>query len=191
MLVGTTIGAVAIFDSESVNLLNYLNWHRDKVRTIMVMPKQVEPCICAEIPFPEDGFDTLSRRSSGLTSSASPIRASVTNGNSNTSGTQQSSPGVPRKRGPLKKQNNLPAPQRNFISQFSYLDNKYCMMNSEPDSVILTSVGNGKEGYCVNTESKEDRVKTFDAASRRKSAHKGAGHGKQQWEDIVLLTWKV
>ena len=65
------------------------------------------------------------------------------------------------------------------------------MVNSEPDSVMLTSVGNGKENYCVQVESKEDRVKAFDAASRRKSAYRGGPAGKQQFEDIVLLTWRV
>ena len=51
VLVGTDIGIVAIFDSESTTLLKYHNWHKKKVRSLLIMPKQVEPCICAEIPF--------------------------------------------------------------------------------------------------------------------------------------------
>lgn len=201
VLVGTTIGAVAIFDSETVTLLNYLNWHKDKVRTLLVMPRQVDPCICAEIPFPRDCLDSISSSgaSSSVTSStSSPLRASVTGGsNVKSSGSVSiSSPIGSRKRAyHTKKQLNVPTsqPQRNFTSQFSYLANDYCMMNSEPDSIMLTSVGNGKQGYSVNVESKEDRVKAFNDASRRKSAYRGTpgGHGKQNWEDIVLLTWKV
>lgn len=78
--------------------------------------------------------------------------------------------------------------QRSFSSQFSYLENKYCLHNPDPQSAMIVSVGNGKEGYQVHTETKEERVKAFDKAAKGKSAKVGS---KQQWEDVVLLTWRI
>ena len=69
VLVGTTVGMVAIFDSETTNLLNCFNWHKDKVRTLLAMPREVEPCVCAEVPFPyweaglSDGHSTMNDQS--------------------------------------------------------------------------------------------------------------------------------
>ena len=50
VIVGTTIRAI---DSENFDLLNFFRWHKEKVRTLLLMPKEAEPCICAEIPFTE------------------------------------------------------------------------------------------------------------------------------------------
>jgi hypothetical protein len=55
---------------------------------------------------------------------------------------------------------------------------------------MIVSVGNGKESYLIHTETKEERVKTFDKAALRKSAYRTGGK-QQLWEDIVLLTWRV
>ena len=61
ILAGTFIGAVAILDSKSTDLLSYLNWHNDNVQALLVLPKQTESCTCAEIPFPKkDKSDTTS-----------------------------------------------------------------------------------------------------------------------------------
>lgn len=160
---GTTIGHVAIFDSETVNLLNYFDWHKDKVRTLLVMPKQVEPCVCAEIPFPEQG-------------SADSTRQSKRDALESTTHSKRSL--------------NLDQPPRSFNRQFTYLENDQYITNSDPDSVLVTSVGNGKEGYCLHPQSKEEKVKVFDKAALRRSAHRGGG-GRQVWEDVVLLTWKI
>ena len=53
VFIGTTGGTVGVFDSESCQLLNTFDWHKGKVRTLLMMPKEMEPCICSEIPFPE------------------------------------------------------------------------------------------------------------------------------------------
>ncbi len=54
LFVGTSGGVVGVFDSESVELLNVFSWHNEKVRTLLVMPKEMEACICNEIPFESD-----------------------------------------------------------------------------------------------------------------------------------------
>ena len=38
---------------QGVETLSYLSWYREKVRTLLIMPSQVEPCICVEIPLPD------------------------------------------------------------------------------------------------------------------------------------------
>ena len=170
VIVGTTIGAIGIFNSENFDLLNFFHWHKEKVRTLLLMPKEAEPCICAEIPFTEheDEPHKTGRKT---------LRSEAPGGHS----------GI-RKRNVLTRQKNLLSPKKpNFCPQFSYLDNKYCIPNPEPESVLLTSVGNGKHGYSVNVQSKEEKVKIFDRASQKKSIYK---MGKQAWEDIVLLSWR-
>lgn len=164
VIVGTSIGAVAVFDSETVSLLNYFSWHKDKVRTLLVMPKQVNPCICAEVPFPHQDIDVSSRQGQEMHMNS--------------------------RKAPIMKRLAASTAQnhRNFTSQFSYLENKYCVSNPDPDSVLITSVGNGKEGYSVVSQSKEDRVKEFDMAAKRRSAYRTGA--RPHWEDIVLLTWK-
>ncbi len=138
MIVGTTIGAIAIFDSHSLTLLVYLKWYRNKVRNLLVMPRDVCPCICAEIPFSEqENFSTSSSVSETTTARASSTAC-------------------------------------------------------EPDSIMLTSIGNGKDEYCVDTKSNEDRHKVFDATLTRKISYKsGEDAMKQPSEDIVSLTWWV
>jgi hypothetical protein len=62
VVVGTTIGVVAIFDSETTDLIVRLNWHQSEVLTLMVMPKEINSCICAEVPFPnQEKSDALSQ----------------------------------------------------------------------------------------------------------------------------------
>lgn len=53
VLVGTDIGTVGIIDSEMCEVLHCLQWHTHKVRTLLLMPKEMEPCICSEISLAE------------------------------------------------------------------------------------------------------------------------------------------
>lgn len=47
---GTDGGSVGILDSETLQLIRALHWYDGKVRTLLVMPKEMECCICAEVP---------------------------------------------------------------------------------------------------------------------------------------------
>ena len=114
MFVGTTTGHVAIFDSESSNLLSCIKLHEQKVSTLLAMPKDVEPCVCAEIPFPKK---------------KSVKKACTTS----------------------------------------------TQMNSDPDSMLVTSVGNGKACFLCQGD---DPSKSDNA-------------GKKPHEDIVLLLWST
>lgn len=49
---GTDGGSVGIVDSETHQLLRSLHWYEGKVRMLLVMPREVECCICAEVPLP-------------------------------------------------------------------------------------------------------------------------------------------
>ena len=49
---GTDCGSVGIIDSQTHQLLRCLHWYEGKVRTLLVMPKEVEACICAEASLP-------------------------------------------------------------------------------------------------------------------------------------------
>jgi len=62
LFIGTSSGVVGVFDSESQQLLNSFAWHREKVRTLLVMPQQVEPCVCNEVPFPSDEEESRLKR---------------------------------------------------------------------------------------------------------------------------------
>ena len=53
VLVGTDVGTVGVIDSETCEVLYCLQWHASKVRTLLVMPKEMEPCICPEFPLAE------------------------------------------------------------------------------------------------------------------------------------------
>ena len=53
VLVGTDVGTVGIIDSETCQVLYCLKWHSSKVRCLLLMPKEMEPCICSEVPLPE------------------------------------------------------------------------------------------------------------------------------------------
>ena len=66
VIVGTDFGTVGIIDSEFGTVLHCLQWHAEKVRTLLLMPHQMEPCICSEIPLPEvdtPSFSKLHRQS--------------------------------------------------------------------------------------------------------------------------------
>ena len=58
LFVGTTGGCVLVVDAEKGKVTNVLSWHVGKVRTLLVMPKEVEPCVCAEVQFNEEGAGT-------------------------------------------------------------------------------------------------------------------------------------
>lgn len=164
---------MGIFDSETRDVLQFFNWHKDKVRMLLIMPQQVEPCICAEVPFPDPEYD----------------KCDCENGKPG----MQSSPRTGRKRFSPKKQAMLETSKAHkkldYSSQFSYLDNKYCMHNLEPESGMITSVGNGRDNYCIHMQSKEDKVQIFNRAALHKSAYKKCG--RQQPDDIVLRTWRT
>ena len=163
ILVGTTSGVVGIFDSETRSLLNALHWHKDKVRTLLVMPKEMEPCICSEIPFPEKEKD--STHTSGVTT---PLTKSETL-------TQLQ----PVSRHPPKIQRG--------ISQFPYLDNQFQVQNPEPEAVMITSIGNGRQRYHAHEQN-------FDNDQQLRSLKSDHGHDSfrsgKYGDDIVFLTWR-
>ena len=168
---GTSIGSVGIFDSETLDAIQMLTWHKDKVRMLLVMPPQVEACICAEVPFTEledVDHDSAIKKSGGEFTS---------------NGRQRRLSKKPTSTSNLKEKST-------FVSQMSFEENMYSIQNPEPESNLITSVGNGRCTYSVHTQSKEDKVQIFNkAAQRSKSANKAGG--RQQWDDIVLRTWKV
>ena len=61
---GTDAGSVGIIDSETHQLLRALHWYNGKVRTLLVMPKEVECCICAEVPSPSAAKETADKQKS-------------------------------------------------------------------------------------------------------------------------------
>ena len=180
ILVGTTSGVVGIFDSETRSLLNALHWHKDKVRTLLVMPKEVEPCICSEIPFPEKEED--STHTSGVTTpstgseNSSPLHGKTTRILTQLQPVPRHPPKVPR-----------------GMSVFSYLDNRFRIHNPEPEAVMITSIGNGRRRYHVREQTRAERLKIFENAqlSRgHRSDHGQDGLQSKYGDDIVLLTWK-
>ena len=63
LFVGMSAGIIAIFNSETVDLLKCFSWHDKKIRNLLVLPKQIEPCICAETPFLDQDHVTVSSSS--------------------------------------------------------------------------------------------------------------------------------
>lgn len=61
VVVGTDFGTVGIIDSETGTVLHCLQWHTEKVRTLLLMPTEMEPCICSEIPLPESESSSFSQ----------------------------------------------------------------------------------------------------------------------------------
>ena len=53
IIVGTVSGEVVILNSEDMNILAACFWHKGEVEALLVIPEEVKPCICAEIPFEE------------------------------------------------------------------------------------------------------------------------------------------
>ena len=53
MLMGTDFGTVGVLDSETCQVLHCLQWHIEKVRTLLLMLKVMEPCVCSDIPLAE------------------------------------------------------------------------------------------------------------------------------------------
>ena len=165
ILVGTTSGVVGIFHSETRSLLNALHWHKDKVRTLLVMPKEMEPCICSEIPLPEKKDD--SAHTSGVTT------PSTGSENSKIAGvlTQLQ----PASRHPPKIQRGM--------SQFSHLDNQFQIRNPEPEAVMITSIGNGRRRYHVY-EQNDQPLRSL------KSDHSQESLRSKYGDNIVFLTWR-
>ena len=175
ILVGTTSGVVGIFDSETRCLLNSLSWHKDKVRTLLVMPKEMEPCICSEIPFPDKKDETNGHVTTPPMGSnaASPLHGNRT-----------------RPLIQLQPSAQPPKAQRG-MSVFSYLDNRFRIHNPEPDAVMITSIGNGRRRYNVHEQTKAEKLRIFERAqllSRHKTDHDPSR--SKYGDDIVLLTWR-
>ena len=57
LFVGTSGGCVGVVDSETCEVLKVFAWHQGKVRTLLVLPKEVEACLCAEVPIVEQPGD--------------------------------------------------------------------------------------------------------------------------------------
>ena len=157
VIVGTTNGTVGIFDSESCALLNSFTWHSAKVRTLLVMPKEIEPCVCAEIPLPTREDQELSSLPSNHTSR------------------------YPRR-------NPVPTPQGAL--SVSFMSNPMFIPNPNPDSVMVTSIGNGRKRFIVNEPTKEERLKIFDNAVKNMSQRTTFSQPRSG-EDVCLLTWRT
>ena len=57
---------MGVVDSETCAVLKVFAWHQGKVRTLLVMPREVEGCLCAEVPIVDQGEQTsANRRASG------------------------------------------------------------------------------------------------------------------------------
>ncbi|KAL5496266.1 hypothetical protein EMCRGX_G012511 [Ephydatia muelleri] len=66
VFVGTSGGSVGVVDSETCAVLKVFAWHQGKVRTLLVMPREVEGCLCAEVPIVDQGEQTSANwRASG------------------------------------------------------------------------------------------------------------------------------
>lgn len=169
IFVGTTSGVVGIFDSETRGLLNALSWHKDKVRTLLIMPKEMEPCICSEIPFPEKEEE----EKNGM---ASPPHVSPLHGQH----TRILTPVHPATRPKLQR----------GTSVFSYLDNRFRIQNPEPDAVMITSIGNGRRRYNVHEQTKAEKLRIFEKAQLRKHRGDQDSSRSKYGDDVVLLTWR-
>ena len=166
ILVGATSGVVGIFDSETRSLLSALSWHKDKVRTLLVMPKEMEPCICSEIPFPEEEKDPSHM--------STPSKGSENSLHGKTTRILTQLQPVPR---------HPPKLQRG-ISVFSYLDNQFRIHNPEPEAVMITSIGNGRRRYHVHKQN--DRLLRSQKLDHGQDSLRG-----KYGDNIVLLTWRT
>ena len=53
---------MGVVDSETCTVLKVFAWHQGKVRTLLVMPREVEGCLCAEVPIVDQGEQTSANR---------------------------------------------------------------------------------------------------------------------------------
>ena len=167
VIVGSSAGSVAIFDSETANVLRFFSWHKDKVRMLLLMPPQMEPCVSAEVPFPDQDWNDIEKSSSpyGMGSPA------------HQKDRKHHSPKMKRANGQVRDKN------------FFKMDSDQEQEMFEPESCLVTSIGNGKCGYSVNLQSKEDQIQIFDREARKKMAYKKGS--RIQSDDIVLRIWKT
>ena len=54
VFVGTSGGTVGVFNSENFSLMKSFSWYTGKVQSLLVLPKEAEHCICAEVPYCEN-----------------------------------------------------------------------------------------------------------------------------------------
>ena len=71
VFVGTSGGTVGVFNSETCSLMKFFSWYMGKVQALLVLPKEAEHCICAEIPYDEEQHQS----SSSITASQSRNRS--------------------------------------------------------------------------------------------------------------------
>lgn len=170
VIVGSSVGNVAIFDSETTSVLRFFSWHKDKVRMLLLMPPQVEPCICAEVPFQDQDLNEAE-------------------GGNEQHGMGSPSLGMGRRRlSPKKTPKHVNGHARNKLN-FSNPDNEKKSQVSELESCMITSIGNGKSGYSVHMQSKEDQVQIFNRMAVQRSAYKKGS--RAQGDDIVLRIWRT
>ena len=168
---GSSVGSVAIFDSETMDAVNFFSWHKDKIRMLLLMPPQVEPCICAEVPFLDQDLNETENPGNARHGKGSP------------------SPGMGRRRHSPKKVPMVMSGHARSKHNLSMADNDQACHVPEPESCMLTSIGNGKCGYSVNMQSKEDQVQIFNRMAMQKSAYKKGS--RIQSDDIVLRIWRT
>ena len=129
LIVGTNKGIVGIIDAERKALQpKIFTWHKEEVSQLLVMPKEMKPCICAEIPHPED--DPSTKPNSTAQSSISSNRATSPSGDDTTEDTRNHS-------------NSLPV-RYNIVRRVSSSAAKYYMHNKDTDSPMVASVGVGR-----------------------------------------------
>ena len=75
LYVGTTVGVIGVWSSEHGTMLQCLHYHEHKVRALLLMPPQVSPCVCPEIPISDDDDDDGTNISSDI-----PLITSIGNG---------------------------------------------------------------------------------------------------------------
>ena len=73
VFVGTSGGTVGVFNSETCSLMKSFSWYIGKVQALLVLPKEAEHCICAEIPYDEKQHQS----SSSITASQSRNRSQI------------------------------------------------------------------------------------------------------------------
>lgn len=178
LFIGTTAGTVGKFDSETLQLVTSYHWHKGKCRTLLAMPREMEPCICAEIPFPEK-----TREPCTATELQSAVQTAIIS-----SPRRAAREDAPRR--------HPPAPAGGPQYNFSHAPNPMFLPNRDPDSVLITSVGSGGRRMVENsrarqTMSKAQKLSVWEEALTQSQEGTLETKGSRRAaEDICLLTWR-
>ena len=166
LFIGTTAGTVGMLNSETLQLVTSYHWYKGKCRTLLVMPREMEPCICAEIPFPEKIREPCAPElQSAQTTIVSPRRA-----------TQVASP-QPVSAG---------GPQYKFSQQ-----NPMFLPNRDLDSVLITSVCSGWRKIVDSEMSEVQKLSTWEEVLKQSQEETLDTKGSHRTsKDICLLTWR-